>query len=116
MTNNYFSIYDGQWYSDTEISFILDDETGELIDRVDEIRRELGYKDLVSDSDNDVYYNFYLLYRPADSYIKVTATCNNGEEDDWHSYELPMDKDSMDILRKMAKAEFKRMEDEEYGY
>lgn len=43
---------------------------------------------LASDSDNEVWYNFYLAFTGED--IQLTFTCNNGEKDDWATYQLPM--------------------------
>lgn len=59
-----------------------------LIDMADQIRKDKGYTDLVSDLDNDVWYNFYLEFTDED--IRLTFTCNNGEKDDWATYQFPM--------------------------
>ena len=59
-----------------------------LISMADQIRKEKGYTDLASDSDNEVWYNFYLAFTDED--IQLTFTCNNGENDDWATYQLPM--------------------------
>lgn len=62
--------------------------SGCLISMADQIRKEKGYTDLASDSDNEVWYNFYLAFTDED--IQLTFTCNNGEKDDWVTYQLPM--------------------------
>lgn len=62
--------------------------SGCLISMADQIRKEKGYTDLASDSDNEVWYNFYLAFTDED--IQLTFTCNNGEKDDWKTYQLPM--------------------------
>lgn len=62
--------------------------SGCLISMADQIRKEKGYTDLASDSDNEVWYNFYLAFTGED--IQLTFTCNNGEKDDWATYQIPM--------------------------
>lgn len=65
--------------------------TDELIDITNEIRKEQGNTDLVGvDYDNEVYYNFYLMFDTCKKKISIQAVCNYGEKDDEIYYELPM--------------------------
>jgi hypothetical protein len=58
---------------------------------VDRIRKELGYTDLASSTDNDVYYNFYLEINLATDERVVKVIVNNGEKDDYAEYEFECD-------------------------
>lgn len=65
--------------------------TDELVEIVDKIRAREGYTDLVFGlEDNDVYYNFYLEFDAPNQEIGMQAICNNGEEDDYASYNIPL--------------------------
>ena len=65
--------------------------TDELIEITNNIRKERGYTDLVEvDCDNDVYYNFYLVFNTSKKEISIQAVCNYGEKDDEVWYKLPM--------------------------
>lgn len=65
--------------------------TDELIDITNSIRKEQGNTDLAGwEYDNDVYYNFYLIYNTTKRKISIQAVCNYGEKDDLVCYELPM--------------------------
>lgn len=65
--------------------------TDELIDITNDIRKQQGNTDLVGvDYDNEVYYNFYLMFDTCKKNISIQAVCNYGEKDDEVYYELPM--------------------------
>lgn len=65
--------------------------TNELIDITNNIRKEQGNEDLVGvDYDNDVYYNFYLMFNTNTKEVSIQAVCNYGEKDDEVWYKLPM--------------------------
>ena len=65
--------------------------TDELIDITNKIRLEQGNTDLVGlDYDNEVYYNFYLMFDTRKKNISIQAVSNYGEKDDEVYYELPM--------------------------
>lgn len=65
--------------------------TSELIDITNEIRKQQGNTDLVTvDADNEVYYDFYLMFDTRKKKISIQAVCNFGEKDDEAYYELPM--------------------------
>lgn len=65
--------------------------TDELIGITNSIRKEQGNMDLVGvDYDNEVYYNFYLMFHTRKNKISIQAVCNYGEKDDEVYYELPM--------------------------
>lgn len=65
--------------------------TDELIYLTNEIRKEQGCTDLVGiEYNNEVYYNFYLMFDTEKKSISIQAVCNYGEKDDEVYYELPM--------------------------
>lgn len=65
--------------------------TNELIHITNNIRKKLGYTDLVGcNYKNEVYYNFYLLFDTKRQKLSIQAICNYGEKDDEACYELPM--------------------------
>ena len=65
--------------------------TDELIDITNKIRLEQGNTDLVGlDYDNEVYYNFYLMFDTRKKNISIQVVSNYGEKDDEVYYELPM--------------------------
>lgn len=65
--------------------------TDELVDITNEIRKKYGYTDLVGiEYENEVYYNFYLMFDAEKKTISIQAVCNYGEKDDEVYYELPM--------------------------
>lgn len=65
--------------------------TDELIHITNNIRKKLGYTDLVGRNyKNEVYYNFYLLFDTKKQKLSIQAVCNYGEKDDEECYELPM--------------------------
>jgi hypothetical protein len=66
----------------------------ELIHILNEIRSEQGNTDLVGvDYDNEVYYEFYLMFNTQKKRISIQGVCNYGEKDDEVWYELPMTKE-----------------------
>ena len=72
------------------IDFDIED-TNELIDITNDIRKNNGNTDLVGNEyDNKVYYNFYLICYPDERKISILAVCNNGEKDDFCDYLLPI--------------------------
>nr|DAD82987.1 MAG TPA: hypothetical protein [Siphoviridae sp. ctXZx16] len=74
----------------SEGNFIIN-TNDELIDIVNAIRKEQGNIDLVDVNDNnEVYYNFYLLFDIEKKTVSIQAVCNHGEKDDEVWYELPM--------------------------
>ena len=63
----------------------------ELVTITNTIRKEQGNTDLVgSEYDNEVYYNFYLMFNALTRTIRIQAVCNYGEKDDEVWYQLPM--------------------------
>lgn len=65
--------------------------TDELIRLTNNIRKEQGNEDLVGvDYDNNVYYNFYLMFNTKEKEVSIQAVCNYGEKDDEVWYKLPM--------------------------
>ena len=74
--------------------------TDELIDITNQIRLEQGNTDLVGvDYDNEVYYNFYLMFDTRKKTVSIQAVSNYGEKDDEVYYELPMtDEEKVNVM------------------
>lgn len=73
--------------------------TDELIEIVNSKRKGYGYTDLVgSEYDNDVYYNFYLIFNPKENFISIEATCNHGENDDFVAYTIRLSPEEKEML------------------
>lgn len=71
-------------------------ESDEIIDIVNKIREVLGHKDLVGEQyNNDVYYQFYLMFNMKKHLIRLIATCNGGKDDDYVWYYLPLTKENI---------------------
>lgn len=65
--------------------------TNELIDITNKIRLEQGNTDLVGpDYDNEVYYDFYLMFDTREKIVSIQAVSNYGKKDDRVFYGLPM--------------------------
>ena len=80
------------------IDFDIED-TDELIDITNYIRKKNGNTDLVGNEyDNEVYYNFYLICYPDERRISILAICNNGENDDFCDYLLPITNEERENL------------------
>lgn len=79
-------------YSDNKIeSALILHSTNELIEITNNIRKERGYDDLVEvRCNNNVYYNFFLVFNTRKKEISLQAVCNHGEKDDGVCYKLPM--------------------------
>lgn len=67
--------------------------TDELVNITNDIRQKMGHTDLVGvEYENEVYYDFYLMFDNKEQKIRLEAECNYGEKDDKTFYELPMSK------------------------
>lgn len=83
---DFLQFTDGEEEGDLVLS-----STDELVDIVNGIRETKGYTDLVGLSrDNEVYYDFYLIFDISKRDISIQAKCNYGEKDDEVYYRLPM--------------------------
>ena len=78
--------------------------TDELIHLTNEIRKEQGNTDLVgAEYDNEVYYNFYLMFNTKKKTIGIQAVCNYGKKDDEVYYELPMtEEEKINVIWKLV--------------
>ena len=77
--------------SDEHEGNIVLSATDELIDLTNKIREKHGNTDLVGiEYDNEVYYNFYLIFDTKKKDVSIQAICNYGEKDDEVYYRLPM--------------------------
>ena len=74
--------------------------TDELVAITNEIRKNHGYTDLVGTKyENEVYYNFYLMFNTKEKSLSIQAICNYGEKDDEVYYELPMTKEEKENVK-----------------
>lgn len=65
--------------------------TDELVNITNDICQKMGHTDLVGvEHENEVYYDFYLMFDNKEQKIRLEAECNYGEKDDKTFYELPM--------------------------
>lgn len=65
--------------------------TESLVEETNKIRKAQGNEDLVGlEYDNDVYYNFYLMFNTEKNIIQLKAVCNYGKNDDEVWYDLPL--------------------------
>ena len=65
--------------------------TDELVELTNNIRERQGNTDLVGVKyDNDVYYNFYLMFDVPKQEIKLQASSNLSEKDDWVMYDIQL--------------------------
>ena len=82
------------WFSEEQgkMQGIVDVEANdELIEELNKIRKKYGYTDLVkSDLENDVWYSFTLVFELHRKDVRIAGFVNHGKEDDYRSYELPM--------------------------
>lgn len=75
--------------------------TNELVEIFNRERERQGNYDLVEvENDNDVYYNFYLIFdanTAGQGHIKLYCVCNNGEKDDkaWYETRLLPEEEEM---------------------
>lgn len=80
-----------QFMNDEQEGNILLSATEELINLANNIREEAGNTDLVgSESDNNVYYDFYLMFNTKNQDLSIQVMVNHGEKDDYTYYSLPM--------------------------
>ena len=78
--------------------------TDDLIDRMNQVRKEAGMKDLVSITcDNNVWYDFYVVYEIDKDNVYLFGTANESEEDDWANYEIPLEDDEKESLLEVAR-------------
>lgn len=78
--------------------------TDDLIDRMNRVRKEAGMKDLVSITcDNNVWYDFYVVYEIDKDNVYLFGTANESEEDDWANYEIPLEDDEKESLLEVAR-------------
>ncbi len=73
--------------------------TDDLIETMNDIRESRGNKDLVGvNYENDVWYNFFLIFVPAEKEIRLVGTANGSEKDDWISYDIGISSDEKELL------------------
>lgn len=75
----------------------------ELEDIINKIRQDKGFTDLPKDEDNEVYYDYYLLYSRYPNNPKknvgISVTVQQSEKDDKAIYDIPLtDFEEMKLL------------------
>lgn len=81
-----------------EADFVIT-ATEELINITNEIRKNAGCTDLVErNSENDVYYTYYLLLNPSERKIALKAEVSHGEKDDYALYSIKLSPEEEKLL------------------
>ena len=78
----------------------------DLHDWLNDKRKSYGYTDLVTlECDNDVYYDFYLMFDAEKHKIELQGKCNYGEMDDevWYKVDLTREEEEMLIWKLINK-------------
>lgn len=81
-------------------SFIVPNNE-ELVDIINDIRKQQGNSDLVSiDANNDVYYDTYVFFNTAEGsqQVELQTCCKYGEKDDEVWYNIPLSPHEEKIL------------------
>lgn len=90
------------WEEDVDITdctlcLVLECINDKAINIIDKFREEKGFLDGANSSDNDVYYNLYLLYNLTANDYCVEVIVNNSEKDDYASYEFELEISDSDL-------------------
>jgi hypothetical protein len=88
--------------TDYTLTLALECENDNAIDTIDIFRAERGYNDKASSSNNDVYYNIYLVYSLAINTYHVEVFVNNSEEDDYATYDFELEISESDLRSILA--------------
>ena len=84
--------------TDSILTLALECENDNAIDTIDKFREEKGFTDKASSSDNDVYYNIYLVYRLVINAYHVEVVVNNSEKDNYASYDFDLEISESDLM------------------
>ena len=88
--------------TDYTLTLALECENDNAIDTIDKFREEKGFTDKASSSDNEVYYNLYLVYSLAINTYHVEVFVNNSEEDDYATYKFELEISESDLRSILA--------------
>ena len=88
--------------TDYTLTLALECENDNAIDTIDKFREEKGFTDKASSSDNEVYYNIYLVYSLAINTYHVEVFVNNSEKDDYASYNFDLEISESDLRSILA--------------
>jgi hypothetical protein len=88
--------------TDYTLSLELECVNGNAIDTIDKFREEQGFTDKAGSSDNEVYYNLYLVYSLAINTYHVEVFVNNSEEDDYATYDFELEISESDLRSILA--------------
>ena len=78
-------------FEGSNINYYLVSVNDTPINLIDKFRENLGFNDGAGDSDNDVYYNFYLEFDLVNNTSKISVVVNNSEKDDFAEYTFDLD-------------------------
>ncbi len=84
----------------------------EMLKISDEIRASKGFEDLVRDSTNDVWYNYYLDVDIVKETVILWFSCNNGEKDDYANYTIDLSEEEIKMFIWKAFRQFAKEMDE----
>ena len=97
MDINKIIVQNYEWADETLLSFeVL--PTDELISVVDKVRELNGCKDMATEKDNDVWYNFWLDVDVEKETLDLWASCNNGEKDHYAQYDIWLSENEKKML------------------
>lgn len=88
--------------TDYTLTLALECENDNAIDTIDKFREEKGFTDKACSSDNEVYYNLYLVYSLAINTYYVEVVVNNSEKDDYASYDFELEISESDLRSILA--------------
>ena len=100
-----FSIdWNEDYYIDTNgrIDFYLV-FTNKAIEIVDNYRAKLGFTDKASSTNNEVYYDAYLVYHLVDDTTKVEVIVKNSEKDSYAQYDFDIKISDTDLKKILAR-------------
>lgn len=95
---------------DYTLNLVLEAQNDTVIDTIDKFREEKGFTDKACSSDNEVYYNLYLVYNLSINTYHVEVVVNNSEKDDYASYDFDLEISENDLRSILASCLLKCMD------
>lgn len=95
---------------DYTLNLVLEVKTDTAIEEIDSYREKLGFTDKACSSDNEVYYNLYLVYNLSINTYHVEVVVNNSEKDDYASYDFDLEISESDLRSILASCLLKCMD------
>lgn len=73
---------------------VADDQ---LIDWIEGLRKAYGYTDFIR-YDNDIYYNFFVIFDTIKKEVRLCGTANGTEQDDYFVYECKLNPEEKEYI------------------